>query len=165
MLNNLAPPPDPHLPSKSWSSTEKEEPEHGRLLLRGQDCRPGQNLGPWVRWIASVSPFTSLPNLHRRIAEIASGANGASEEAGAGIPESQRYFLPRPSTASQTCSRNWVRTATACPGGEKSSRSLRFKLGEGLAGGGSRGEGGREQKMGPGEEAVLNSSHLINLHR
>jgi hypothetical protein len=120
----------------------------------------------WVPWIASVSYFTSLPTLHRRIAEIASGANGASEEAGAGIPESQRYFLPRPSTASQTCPRNWVRAAaTACPRGEKNSRAQRFQLGEGLDGGGSRGEDGREREVEPGEEAVLNSSHLINLHR
>lgn len=49
--------------------------------------------------------------------------------------------------------------------GEKNSRSQLFQLGEGLDGGGSRGEDGREREVEPGEKAVLNSSHLINLHR
>lgn len=55
--------------------------------------------------------------------------------------------------------------AGACPRGEKNSRAPCFQLGEGLDGGGSRGEDGREREVEPGEEAVLNSSHLINLHR
>lgn len=73
-------------------------------------------------------------------------------------------FLPTPphNTTSGTCSRNWVQTAAAtCPRGQNS----RFQLGEGLGRGGSRGEDGREREVELGEEAVLNSAHLINLHR
>lgn len=48
--------------------------------------------GRTLAWVGPLD-FLSLPlpvSPHRRIAEIASGANGASKEAGAGIPESQR---------------------------------------------------------------------------
>jgi len=84
----------------------------------------------WVPWIASVSPFTSLPNLHRRTAEIASGANGASKEAGAGIPESQRYFPSPPHNSFP----NLLQERDACPRGGKNSWFPRSQLGEGLDG-------------------------------
>lgn len=61
---------------------------------------------------------------------------------------------------------NWVQTAEAPgPGGEKNSSLQCFQPKEGLGRGGSRGEDGREREVELGEEAVLNSSHLINLHR
>lgn len=136
--------------------------------LSAQVSGPLARAEPWARGSPLSLPFTSLPTLHRRIAEIASGTNGASKEAGAGIPESQRYFFPFPpdNTTSRTCFGKWVQTAEATGSrGEKNSSLQCFQLGEGLGGGRSRGEDGRERKVELGEEAVLNSSHLINLHR
>lgn len=51
------------------------------------------------------------------------------------------------------------------PQGRKELQSPVFPAKGRTGGGGDRGKDGREREVELGEEAVLNSSHLINLHR